>query len=454
MWSRSTDGTSIAPTVTSPGAGLGEGRGVDFFSLPRAVQERFLMAAGGGGAPELLAFRAHGLRANWALIAGSAACFVAIFVFASLGFGSLRHPLGLQPVLTSAVYLVLGAVGVLLLLRALRARSAASALPYALGDYLFEGCIVTARVGSLRCTLLPSTGGVSAQRQSVTVHVADRSFVFPLSKGLEPQEVADRLQKNATLYAKAVSSLDVRALALLNPLQDSGFANPLSPKSSLPPPPRQSRVYQGLAVVLTCGAALGVFIVRNDLSERELYRAAFEENTVEGYQSYLAQGGGRRTVSELLLPRAELAAARGSARAVGNYLRAHPHVAIRSEVEKALREELLRELTNVKAQDSLTALVKFREHYPQHPLVQDELESARGEVFDRALERFKAATVGKKELQTLVATLLKYTKQHGPTVHVRYRRFFPPSVARIERQVRRSKYFVGERSLPTRYFTD
>ncbi|HWP10100.1 MAG TPA: hypothetical protein VNN72_30365, partial [Polyangiaceae bacterium] len=119
---------------------------IDFFSLARPIQERFVESTRGRGAPAPLLVAAQPLPVaaiGWALLS---ALSVAGFVYAvKLGYGKLESPVSIQPTWLLVVEigaLVLAVVLALMSRRSLRQRQR---LPFVPTVYLFPIGAVDAR---------------------------------------------------------------------------------------------------------------------------------------------------------------------------------------------------------------------------------------------------------------------------------------------------------------------
>jgi hypothetical protein len=191
------------------------------------------------------------------------------------------------------------------------------------------------------------------------------------------------------------------------------------------------------------------------MSEKALYRAAIQADTVESYRAYLSRGGTRAEVSELFLPRAELkkAIAVGTVEAIEAFIAKNPSTKIEAEVKSVHRSALLKELDAAK-QSGLPAIEALRAKYPASSLIAPELAQARGEAFERALSSYQAVSSPKHpEVLTAVQSLLTYAAAHGPKVVLRWTHDFPQSRDMLDSIVSKSeKYYLGRKCLPTQYF--
>src|SRR5690606_7708923 len=185
-----------------------------------------------------------------------------------------------------------------------------------------------------------------------------------------------------------------------------------------------------------------------------LYRAARAEHTLAAYREYVARGGDRSEVTEILLPRAELAevVAKRSLPALQAFAKGREKSPIWPEIEAALRTALLTELANAERAGTRSALRAFQERYGAHALVADAVGRAVEAHRARMLAQFAKVAKPRSEVLELFRRLLVYADQHGPRVEIRFRRALGSSVERAEKQLKKSRLFAGEASLPAQYF--
>lgn len=242
---------------------------------------------------------------------------------------------------------------------------------------------------------------------------------------------------------------------MLDPLVDSGFSNPFSSQQRiLRTLPAWARPVPGVVIALVLGAALGsaLWKTRNVLSERRLYTAVKARGDVEGYRAYLARGGPRTEVSDVLLPQAELkvAARAGTVEALEAYVASHPGSKIQGQVDAALRAAVGAELAAARASGSVTALREFERKRAHYSFIVPALEAARVALYRKYLDGFAQGRDPK--VVSLYERLLGHSKAHGPDMALQFVRKRPESVERADDQVRRSAYFMGNDSVPSQYF--
>ena len=436
-------------------------RQLDFYKLPRTVQERFLGATKGTGAPAPLLFYPKGLRLPYGWVLACLALAGVIVALLMAGFGRLDSSLALAPVWVLGVLALCVAGVTFCVLRIAARRIEHQQLPFRTGVFLFPVGVVVAESRKIREYPLVDLQKVTPLDAAAKVRLSFRngpSFDFPLADRSQLSVAQEAILKAQQREQAAEAAHDEHDLASLDPLLDNGVPNPLIPETQLTTkPPAWARL--SIPVALGVGLVLGwsFWRARNVLSERRMYSAARADNTVPAYRAYLALGGERTDVSELLLPRAELAEARqaGTVAAILKFTDEHPNTRIQSEVTMALRGALLAELGQVKKKNSLTALREFAKRYKYGHLVQPELVAAEEAVYDRALAKFiSLAALDNEELVPFFERLIKHSQKKGPKVEVRFRRLPTNSAEMADKAVRSNPYYVGPASLPSQYFED
>ncbi len=424
----------------------------DFYSLSRPVQDRFLASATGRGVPEVVLFApaARSVGAGWLilLVVGTVGLIMALTV----GYADLESSYAIQPVWFVLVYALCAGAAGLGLMGFTWARASHLRFPYRLGSYFFPCGVFVAHDEHLQLFPIADLKSVSAQgERSVKLAFSSRSFVFSVPAGLELGALQEKIDSFKARFQKAYAMHNRRELAALDPIRDSGFSNPLSSKDPIrkPADQRVMRYTVGLVVGLVLGA-IG-FGVRNTFGKQALYAEARKQDTAQAYRDYLARGGERADVRELLLPRAELQATVGSLDAVEQYIEANPDSKIMPEIEAVLHKELLKALEEVKRKGTLAAIAEFKQAHPRHQSILPQLQAARTQVFEVAHERFVAATDTGEEAHLLFRKILEYSNKNGPAVEVRFRRNIPRSAERADTSIRRSAYYTGPSSLPAQY---
>jgi hypothetical protein len=429
---------------------------VDFYRLERPVQDRFSDATRAIGVPTPILRQPAMDRAPSYWGAGAVTVALALGSGVLVGFGKLASPLAIAPVSHVVVYAVLAAVLAYCLLRSASARNARERLPYEPGLYLFPAGVFDARVEPIRVFRHPDVQNVSVvDSRRVRVQVEGNEFVFELPDGQTAEEARTLFERAREQYDAAMKTENRRERALLDPMVDSGFSSPFSPNSPLSrDEPLWARFALVFAVLVGVVVGPAVWKARNLVSERRIYKAAVDQDDVEGYQAYLARGGRRPQVSEILLPRAELRAVAQS-HTVGDlesFASAHPGSKIGVEMDAAIHAAVLTELDDAVKQGTLTALRQFRQQRARYPFIVAPIDAAELALYKHSLESFSPG----KSLPALsfYERLLGYTKSTGsPRVSLRFVRKIPASVEGMDEQVKRSGYFMGKQSIPSQYFT-
>jgi hypothetical protein len=430
---------------------------IDFFQLERPIQERFVASARGAAPPAPIASHQELVQKSVLLWAGiSVLALIALAWFGSVGYGELTSDFALQPRWVVVVYALLGVLAVFAGLRALALHQHVQTLPYAPAVYLFPSGLVDTRGTTFVVRPLGELRDSRVSGNKLTVGFADGfNYTFRLNEGARGGEIERLLGEYGARFNPDAAPVSAREVAAYDPLKDNGFSNPFSPPEPMRRPKLRFRFLAPL-VALVVGPLLGhgIFTLRNYLAEDALYRSARAENTQGGYQAYVARGGTRPEITEILLPRTELAqiVEKDELPALEAYAAPRKKSAIWPEIERELRRALLAELERVKALGTRASLREFQAKYGHHELVMPALERAVTDHRARVLAKFAAAVKPSAEVLDLFRRLLAYADAHGPRVELRFRRKQSDSVARTEAQLRRSVFFGGEASLPAQYF--
>jgi hypothetical protein len=430
---------------------------VDFFSLERSLQDRFVEAANGSVPPKPMAFtRARPRPLVLAFWGASALTAVGLIALLAAGFGTLESSMALLGAVWAVVLAGLVALVVFAALRALALDHARDSLPFRAGIYLFPIGVVDAQTEVVRVYRFPDLKDVSRRERRLSLSFEGGAhFNFDTGDAALAEQLLQQVEQQRQRVSGDSGPPSSRELAGLDPLADTGFRSPFTPteprrKSS----PRWLRF--GWIEALVAGALIGPLLWkgRNLVSEERLYTAARKLDTTAAYRSYLARGGTRADVNEVLLPHAELkeAIAKGSVAALEAYMARGKHERIKQQVQVALKQALLTELSAVAAKGSLTALVAFERDQKHHDLVQDQIDARRKELYQKAAKSFAAvAQPTTPGLVGFFGRLLVYAQQHGPEVEIAFRRRMPETTKDAEGQLMRSAYYLGADSLPSRY---
>jgi hypothetical protein len=428
---------------------------VDFFTLARPVQERFIAATRGQGSPVPLLVSRQPLPVvaiGWAFFAVVAVA--AWLDVVHLGYGKLDSSFALQPNTLLGVEIALLVVAVLLTLQSRRALRQRARLPFVPRVYLFPIGVVDARTDSVVTHGWEELRDLSIGGSSARLAFASGSFAFPLANATQGEEL--RARSNEYREKVGGSETSEKDLVVMDPLRDNGFRNPFSPTDSMRPP-RPAKLPL-LALGLFAGAVLlayGVFKLRNHLGEGAIYARAVTQNSIESYQAYLARGGKRADVSELLLPRAELrtAVTDDNVEAIEAFAAAHPDSKIHAEVQTALRTALLKALDTAKSKGTISALREYEAKYKGHLDLVPELPAARVAYLSGVLDRFqKSAAKPSKEQWLLARRLVVWADQHPDAkVSVRFSQQESHTLDKNEHMLSASAYYGGDKTLPSHF---
>lgn len=435
-------------------------KSIEFYDLPRPVQERFVAASQASLAPAPLAVKLapRWVGARWFLAAGLS--FVATAWFMARGFGDLNHPAALSSTLHAVIYCVGFTLSFGCLSRGLTVRDRALSLPFARATYLFPMGVVDATSSSLEVHALTELSKVEAVGASLSVTFNDGStFEFPAKDQEQADAAKEAVVQSRERLDEATRADSVRHLAALDPLCRTNFPSPFS--QDIPfkrPTPLWSLALLGMAVVSGVALGIGGREVRDTLSERRLVATARALDTTDAYRQYLARGGQLPEIVDVLLPRAELVEARqrGTVQAIEEYISAHPDSSIKPEVDAALRAALLAALAKARTAGTLAALDAFKAEHKNHEPVAAELRQARHEIYEAAAARAAELAVSndtrKSDPAAFFRRLVAYAEKHGPRTEVRFRSRLGRSHKSADNHVRSSAYFSGNSTLPSRYF--
>lgn len=427
---------------------------LDFFTLARPVQERFIASTRGQGSPAPLLVGRQPLplaAIGWGLLAAGAV--VGWILVLRLGYGKLESAAALQPTSLLVVEVVLLVVAVLLALQSRRALRKRLRLPFVPRVYLFPIGVIDARSEQVVTHGWEELRDLHVGASGVRLAFASGTFAFPLASSSQGEE----LKARSSEYREKVGASDTseKDLVVMDPLRDNGFRNPFSPTDSMRPP-RPAKLPL-LALGLLAGAVLlgfGAFTLRNHTGERAIYERAVVQNSAEGYREYLARGGKRPDVSELLLPRAELRAAiaEDSVEAIERFEAAHAGSKIGGEVQTALRAALLKALDAAKAKNTITAFREYEAKYKSHLALVPELAGARVAYLTSVLDHFQKTAKPSKELWMLARRLVVWADQHpGAKVAVRFSQQESHTLDKNEHMLASSAYYGGDKTLPSHF---
>jgi hypothetical protein len=429
---------------------------VDFYTLERPVQDRFSDATRSIGVPTPIVREPPVERGSSYWFAAAAFILAGFVGWVLRGFGSLESAKAIVPLPFAAGYALLAGAVAFCLLRAAALRNSRATLPYQPGLYLFPAGVFDARTERLRVFRHPELRGAAVDGRSIRVTAEGGEFVLRLPTAESAGLVLRAFESGREQFEQATQSANRREQAMLDPLVDSGFSSPFSPQLRLlrgEPLWAKLGPALGLAIVLGAWAGPAVWKARNVLSERRIYAAARGRDTASAYRAYLARGGARRDVSDILLPRGELrkALADGTVEALERFADAHPASKIQAEIQAALHAVIQKELAVAELAGTVTALREFREKRARYPFIAAPVEAATIGIYRGLLRGFSAER--DPVAVSFFERLLGYSKVHGPKVTLQFVRRLPESVQAADLQVTRSAYFMGKQSNPSQYFT-
>lgn len=431
---------------------------IPFFSLDRPIQDRFIESTHGKEVPNPLLYQKPppNPRARfWAILAF--VVFAGGAVFAWLGFGKLDHRWALNPRWAIFVYCAVACLSLLALLRAVLAWDRDASLPFLRGRFVYPVGVVDACRETLVVHEFGELEGHSIDGPTLKLRFKNGSrFEFYDKDPTRIEQVHVAVVESQQRQSLPPGSMDQREQVLQNPLLDTGFRNPFgSLKPLVRETPRWGKYWLLIALGVGLPLGVGLYGLRNLLSEKQMYVKARKLDSTLAFRNYLARGGNRAEVKDLLLPRAELRDARAqqSVAALEAYIDSHPHTKINEEVDAALRAQLLTELEKARDKDSISALREFRSSSKHTSIVQTELEATEKSLFRIALNNYINATPMTPEQQAFMTRLLDFARVHGPRLEVRFRRPVPAdAVERSEVQLKKSAYYAGPSALPSQYF--
>ncbi|HEY0463646.1 MAG TPA: hypothetical protein VGC79_05530, partial [Polyangiaceae bacterium] len=336
----------------------------------------------------------------------------------------------------------------------------AYAVPYHPALYLYPIGVIDARSPEFVVHRISeqTEARFDAGRSALRIELDGAHFEFPAADAAQAEQAAATVLGLRDRLASSGPDSTAREQSLVDPLIDNGFKNPFAPadplRKELPSWVKTWPIFAVIVGVLLGGAA---FLVRNHLSEGRLYAAARRADSTEAYRTYLARGGHNPDVQALLLPRAELRDAQrsGNVADIEHYLDAHPDTPIKIEVEAALQQALLKELSAAEATGTLSALKEFATKYARYSFLSANIERAINARIDSALRQLKPTLApNQARLLPFMERLLRYTAKNGPQLWVRFQRKPTETLVTAEKALRMSPYFSGEKTLPGHFFDD
>jgi hypothetical protein len=458
---RNSDGEPLSFSATMRPRTVGLPNRVEFYRLPRPVQDRFAAATQRTAPPAPLLFRPAARTQVWAFLGGSGLLLVIAVLVLRAGYGDVGSTAALHGAKMIALDLVLLAAAAYGVVHAMALLRALDALPYLPGTYLFPGCVVEALGPVLKVWSVGDAEGVEvvtspAPGLALRMHGGARVFV-PATSADEAGRAERTLSSRRSELAKALAESDPHVLAEMDPLHDSALSSPIGPTErmayALP-----AWIRLDWAIAIGIGAVLGLVIVeaRNSRSDEAMFRAVASAGTAPAFQAYLAQGGKHSSdVRDVLLPRAELhtVEATGSVDAVEAFAQAHPASKIQPEIDASLRRLLLTELDKAKKLGTVTALDDFAGKYPNNGLT-PELQAARHALYAQALAAWKKKAQADAGTSAFVERLLGVAEKSGSAAcEVRFRLLPSKTLDDADEKTQKNNHYPGPDALPSHYLT-
>ncbi|MBX3264142.1 MAG: hypothetical protein KIS78_22395 [Labilithrix sp.] len=434
-------------------------KAVDFYKLPRAIQDRFVGSVMSGFPPAPILAVKGGTPTKLVWLGVSAACFVALIVAARLGYGALDSGLSLHSVKALPLYLALVFGFAFGLVQAFARVVRERALPYTSGVYLFPACLIDARDDQFRVYETRDLASVDVQGAAIRVAFAGGvQFLFPLSKPEAGAEIVAEVQAARDRAMHAQATEDPKELVAVDPLHNPRFSSPVGPRDAYE---LRRAPWGKLGPVVAAGVAVVVgptlWMLRNSGSDKTMYARATQVNDSESYRLYLAHGEAfKGEVGDVLLPRAELRDAEkvGTVEALLAYKKSHPESKIPSEVAASVRKAMLEELEKAKQPGTIAALSEFAKSFPEHG-VEPELAAAIHAVYARELDAYKKKAPKKDAgAPAFIERLFAYAEKHGPKVEVRFKRKAATTMERADQFILKTPTFMGVVTYPSRFFDD
>ncbi|HEY3818244.1 MAG TPA: hypothetical protein VGL81_13785 [Polyangiaceae bacterium] len=434
---------------------------VEFYLLPRPIQDRFVAATRRTAPPAPVLFQKAPRTMTWAFLGGSAVVALAAILLLRVGWGDVTSPTALHGVKLIALDGVLWAVAAYGVVHAMALIRALDSLPYKAGTYLFPGCVVEALGPVLRVWAVVDAESIerlATPAPGLALVMRDGSRVSVLAQNVEEAERADKqLTQTRTELARAIAEDEGHVLAELDPLHDSALSSPIGPTEMMKRAvPAWTRFDWGVAAVLGVVLGVGLGWARNGMSDDAMYRSVAASATVASYEEYLSQGGRHSNeVRDVLLPRAELqtAEANGSVEAVEAFAQAHAGSKIAPEIDAALRKAMLGELDKAKKVGTVAALDDFAKKYPDNNLA-PELKTARHALYAQALAGWRNKAKADAQTNAFMERLFAWVEKSGsPACEVRFRLKPSKSLDDADKKAMKSMHYPGPDALPSKYAT-
>jgi hypothetical protein len=427
-------------------------RAVDFFSLPRAQQDRFLGALSGELGPQPLVTRPIPTRVPTLLGLAGLGGLGALAAMLGAGFGDARSAESSYPPALIGVAAIPAVVAWVAPTLALSLRARRRAMPWQPAHFLFPRDVVDAERTAMRVFSLEEARSITARGRTIEVVFAEARFAFEAESAASASAIVDEIE---ALRATGRPSLSGEGWQH-DPLAMPRVQSPLAPTHPLEPAaPAWTRLAWLFAALV--GGMLGPAAaeLRNRKSDDAMYAKAVRADRVDDYRAYLAHGLAHRDeVASRLLPRAELrlAEAEGTVEAIERFAASHPNTKIGDEITAAHARAMAAALDAAKKQGTLAALDAFAKAHPNHGL-EAELRAAVRAVYDAALAKFKADAGSDPTTVAAAEQLLRWAEAHGPAFEVRVERRPSKTMVNADKFVPRTAMYRGAFSHPSAYFT-
>lgn len=451
--------------ATAPSSAL---QTIDFRTLSRSVQERFVACVAGTQQPSPLVatqVRSYAPHAWASVIFASAVLLVA---FIGWGFGDLHSTQAVHHARAIATYGVLISAIALGVVQLAILRMRRESLPFPRGVYCFPVSLVDARAGLVRvyslADLLTVERDAKNARAVRLMFASGEAFSFETESSGAAEGAVARIE-SARAEAKALrggpDDPRITMMFTLDPLQRPRISSPLGPRSPLTRDvPGWTDKAWVIAPLIGFALALPLRHLRDAASDARMYQRATAAGDAESLRAYLAQGGKRSDhVARVLLPRAELRDAEraNTVEAIDAYIASHPNSAIEGEVKTARRKALLDELDRAKKVGTVAALQNFAKKWPDSGL-EPELRAAIHGLFVPALDAYHKRPPADPHVRSFVDRLFAWSEQKAhagsaaTTIEIRFRKTPSPTMRRADKMVSEHHWFIGEASYPSRYF--
>jgi hypothetical protein len=433
-------------------------KGVDFYTLPRAIQDRFVGSVMSGFPPAPILAAKGGTRTKAMWLGISAGSFLALIITARISFGDLESTLSLHSAKALPLYLLfifgLGFGLIQAFARVVRER----ALPYSAGIYLFPACLIDARDDQFRVFETKDLNTVELQGTAIKIAFAGgATFMFPLSNPSTGNDVVKEVQTARDRAMHANATEDPKELVAVDPLHNPRFASPVGPTDQY----ELKRAPWGkLGPVIALGIAVvigpGIWYLRNRGSDNKMYARATQVNDTPTYRLYMLHGERHKDeIGDILLPRAELLDAErgGGVDPLLKYKQEHPNSKIAPEMNAAIRTAMLATLEKAKEPGTLAALEEFNKKYPDNG-IDPEYRAAVHAVYSRELATYKTKAPKDKAATNFVERLFAFAEKSGPKVEVRFKRKANPTLERADQFILKTPTFMGVITYPSRFFDE